>query len=149
MIAKIETAVLVFGIVLIVAAIFLIIAVLMQQGKSHNISGTIAGGADTFFGKTKGQTISKKLSVFTSVVAIIFVLIVLAFYVQQTPNDYSSLKGEKTEDTTAVDTTAADAAESIADAIESEADAGESEAADAVESAADAVESEVDTLVEG
>ena len=40
------------GIVLILAAIFLVVAVLMQSGKSHNLSGTIAGGAETFFGKS-------------------------------------------------------------------------------------------------
>ena len=42
------TAQIVIGIILIVFAVFLIIAVLMQQGKSHNLSGTIAGGAETF-----------------------------------------------------------------------------------------------------
>ena len=36
----------VFAIILLVAAVFLTIAVLMQSGKSHNLSGTIAGGAD-------------------------------------------------------------------------------------------------------
>ena len=40
------TAQIVIGIILIVFAVFLIIAVLMQQGKSHNLSGTIAGGAE-------------------------------------------------------------------------------------------------------
>ena len=60
--AAIPPVILGFGIVVIVMSVFLIIAVLMQQGKQHNLSGTIAGAADTFFGKTKGSTISKKLS---------------------------------------------------------------------------------------
>ena len=34
------------GIILIVAALFLIIAVLMQHGKDHNLSGTIAGASE-------------------------------------------------------------------------------------------------------
>ena len=42
------------GILLLVFAVFLIAAILMQHGKSHNLSGTIAVGAETFFGKTKG-----------------------------------------------------------------------------------------------
>ena len=81
-------AMLVIGIILLVFAVFLIVAVLMQQGKSHNLSGTIAGGAETFFGKTKGQSINKKLSVLTTVVAAIFVVLVCAVYVMQ-PNSES------------------------------------------------------------
>ena len=42
------------GIILILASLFLIVAVLMQSSKSHRLSGTIAGGAETFFGK-KGK----------------------------------------------------------------------------------------------
>ncbi len=78
-----STPMVVFGIILIVLALFLIIAVLMQQGKSHNLSGTIAGGAETFFGKTKGQAVNKKLSVLTSVISVLFVFVVVGFYVSQ------------------------------------------------------------------
>ena len=75
----------VLGIILIVASVFLIVAVLMQSGKSHNLSGTIAGGTETFFGKTKGKTIDKLLSKLTTAVAIVFVLLVIVVYVAQ-PN---------------------------------------------------------------
>ena len=71
----------VFGIVLLFFALFLVIAVLMQHGKSKNLSGTIAGGAETFFGKEKGKTIDKVLSTVTTVVAIIFVVAVLVLYI--------------------------------------------------------------------
>lgn len=75
------------GIVLIIAAVFLVVAVLMQSGKSHNLSGTIAGGAETFFGKTKGSTMDKKLSKLTTIVAIVFVVLVLVSYlIQDTDN---------------------------------------------------------------
>ena len=90
----------VLGIVLIVVSVFLIIAVLMQHGKAHNLSGTIAGGAETFFGKTKGQTIDKKLSVLTSVIAIIFVLVVLAVYLMQDTTDTSGQHSSYVEGTT-------------------------------------------------
>ena len=70
----------VVGGVLIAASLFLVIAVLMQSGKSHNLSGAIAGGAETFFGKTKATTIDKKLSKLTTVVAIVFGVIVIAAY---------------------------------------------------------------------
>lgn len=68
-----------FGIVLIIAAIFLVVVVLMQHGKDHNLSGTIAGASETYFGKTKSSTMDKKLSLVTSVVAVIFVVLVLIF----------------------------------------------------------------------
>ena len=71
------------GIVLLLAAIFLIVAVLMQSGKSHKLSGTIAGGAETFFGKTKGKTIDKMLSKLTTIVSVAFVVLVLVVYIFQ------------------------------------------------------------------
>ena len=72
------------GIILIIAAVFLVGAVLMQSGKANNkLSGAIAGGAETFFGKTKGSTIDKKLSKATTIVAIVFVVLVLVSYLIQ------------------------------------------------------------------
>ena len=72
---------LILGILLLVMAIFLIVAVLMQSGKSKRLSGTIAGGAETFFGKAKGRTIDSLLSKITTVVAILFVLVVIIVYI--------------------------------------------------------------------
>ena len=72
------------GIILIVAAVFLVGAVLMQSGKANNkLSGAIAGGAETFFSNTKGSTIDKKLSKATTIVAIVFVVLVLVSYLIQ------------------------------------------------------------------
>ena len=71
------------GIILLLAAIFLIVAVLMQSGKSHKLSGTIAGGAETFFGKTKGKTIDKMLSKLTTIVSVVFVVLVVVVYIFQ------------------------------------------------------------------
>ena len=68
------------GIILLVLAIALVVLVLFQSGKEKNLSGSIAGGAETFFGKTKGSDISKKLSVITTVLSIVFVLLVIAMY---------------------------------------------------------------------
>ncbi len=107
-----STSAIIFGIILLVAALFLIVAVLMQQGKSHNLSGAIAGGAETFFGKEKAKAANKGLSIATSIIAVVFVVIVLGFYVTQTTSDYASLgayfRGEKTE---AVDTGSSDTTE--------------------------------------
>lgn len=74
----------VVGGLLIAVALFLIVAVLMQSGKSHKLSGTIAGGAETFFGKEKGDVASRKLSTLTTVFAIVFaVLVIVAFVIFQ------------------------------------------------------------------
>lgn len=50
----------------------------MQHGKQQGLSGAIAGGAETFFGKNKGRTIDAMLKKFTAVVAILFVISSLA-----------------------------------------------------------------------
>lgn len=68
---------------LFVMGVFLIAAVLLQHGKSHGLSGTIAGGAETFFGKDKGSRIDRVLGRMTTVIGIIFVLVVIAIYVIQ------------------------------------------------------------------
>jgi len=73
----------IFGGVLLFFAVFLIIAVLLQHGKSKHLSGAITGGAETFFGKEKGKTIDRVMSKLTSVVAILFVVAVLVLYVIQ------------------------------------------------------------------
>ncbi len=70
-------------IALLVLGALLTIAVLMQHGKSYGLSGTIAGGAETFFGKEKGSRIDKILARFTTVMGILFVLIVLLLYIVQ------------------------------------------------------------------
>ena len=85
-----STLSIVVGILLLALALFLIVAVLMQQGKSHNLSGTIAGGAETFFGKSKAQSMNKKLSLVTSIVAVVFVVVVLVLTIIQTPNEKMS-----------------------------------------------------------
>lgn len=61
-------------IIQIVVAIALIIIVLLQSGKSAGLSGTIAGGAETFFGKNKGRSIDAVLSKVTGVAAVLFLL---------------------------------------------------------------------------
>ena len=75
----------IMGILLIIMAVFLVIAVLMQHGKDHHLSGTIAGGAENFFGKTKGKKIDKTLGNLTTVISIVFVVFLLVLYIIQ-PN---------------------------------------------------------------
>ncbi|NLH96937.1 MAG: preprotein translocase subunit SecG [Clostridiaceae bacterium] len=58
----------------ILLSISLVVIVLLQSGKSAGLSGTIAGGAETFFGKNKGRTLDAILSKYTSVVAVAFII---------------------------------------------------------------------------
>ena len=72
---------LVIGILLLVMALFLIVSILMQSGKSKKLSGTIAGGAETFFGKSNVTTADKILNRLTIAVSIIFTLVVIVMYI--------------------------------------------------------------------
>ncbi len=68
----------VFGVVLIVLAIAIVALVLLQEGNSKGLSGAIAGGAETFFGKNKGRTMEAKLVKLTKIVGIGFFVLALA-----------------------------------------------------------------------
>jgi preprotein translocase subunit SecG len=69
---------LVFTIIQLLAGIFLIAVVLLQSGKSAGLSGSIAGGADTFFSKGKAKTLDAKLAKMTKWVAVAFIVLTLA-----------------------------------------------------------------------
>lgn len=151
----------IIGIILLVAAVFLIASVLLQSSKSHKLPGAIAGGAETFFGKTKGSKIDHALEIATAVVAIVFCLLVIALYVTQDTIDYSALpidtSAVETQDISAMipedDAGDETTGETAADAVEGEtaADAAveneatvDTDADVAPETAAEAVDPEVD-----
>lgn len=66
----------VLTIVQVLVAIGVIVTVLLQSGKSAGLSGSIAGGAETFFGK--GKSMDEKLSRMTKWLAGAFFVITLA-----------------------------------------------------------------------
>jgi preprotein translocase subunit SecG len=69
------------GIVLLVISVLIVIIVLMQQSREAGLSGVIAGGADTFFGKNKGRTMDAKLAKGTKILAAcMFVITLLATF---------------------------------------------------------------------
>ncbi len=70
----------VFGAVLILASIIITIVVLMQEGRSQNLSGAIAGGSESFIGKSKGRTIEGKLERVTKWLIVLFFVVVLAAF---------------------------------------------------------------------
>ena len=67
----------------IIIALVLVVVVLFQSGKSAGLSGSIAGGSETFFGKNKGRTIDAILEKWTSVVAILFLVTSIALFFLQ------------------------------------------------------------------
>lgn len=67
---------LIINIVIILVAIVLIISVLMQQGNRAGL-GTIGGGAETFFGKSKAKSYEGKLEMITKISAAVFTLLVI------------------------------------------------------------------------
>ena len=73
--------IIVLGSILIFFAVALVVAVLMQSGKDKKLSGAIGGGVDTYFGKNKGKTLDRVLPIVTTVLAVIFVALVVTLYV--------------------------------------------------------------------
>lgn len=63
----------------ILICIGLVLLVVFQQGSSKGL-GVIGGGAETFFGKTKGRSIDVILKKLTSVAAIVFAVLTIILY---------------------------------------------------------------------
>ena len=70
----------VFGAILIFVSIIITIVVLMQEGRSSNLSGVIGGSSDSYGGKSKSLTNEKKLERVTKWLIVFFFVIVLAAF---------------------------------------------------------------------
>ena len=75
-----STISIIFGSILLACALFLIVAVLLQDSQK-GLSGALAGGSDTYYGKNKGKSKQKKLSKLTAIASIVFVVIALATFI--------------------------------------------------------------------
>ena len=69
--------------VLLVAAVFIVVAVTLQKSGDEGLSGTIVGGTETYYGKDKSVQKNKKIGKWVLIVSIIFALAVLVVYVIQ------------------------------------------------------------------
>jgi len=58
----------------LIFSLSIIVIVLLQSGKTAGLSGSVAGGAETFFGKNKGRTLDAILSKYTTFAAIAFLI---------------------------------------------------------------------------
>ena len=68
----------VLGILILLNSLLIVVLVLLQEGKQQGLSGAIAGGAETFFGKSKGRTMEQKLVKITRVFAVVFFVLTMA-----------------------------------------------------------------------
>ena len=68
---------LILTILQVLLGVFLVVVVLLQEGKTAGLSGAISGGADTFLSKTKAKSWDAKLARWTKWVAIAFVVLTL------------------------------------------------------------------------
>ena len=78
-------------VILLVSAAIIIVAVLFQKSNEDGLSGSISGGAETFYGKDKSAHTERKLFKWTVIFSVIFALCVLAIYVIQP--DYAETAG--------------------------------------------------------
>ena len=62
-----STAQIALSVIMIIASLFLIVVVLLQEGA-------LEGGADTFFGKGKASAADRIFARLTSVVGVVFVI---------------------------------------------------------------------------
>jgi preprotein translocase subunit SecG len=64
----------ILNVIHILISISIVVLVLSQQGKQPGMSGAIAGGAETFFGKNKARTVDAILKRITAGLAISFLV---------------------------------------------------------------------------
>ena len=61
-----------------IVCVAIVVLVLMQEGKSEGLSGTINGVADTYWGKNKGRSregVLKKITIALSVLFVVFAIV--------------------------------------------------------------------------
>lgn len=71
----------VFTVILFLACLVLVASILLQSGKQAGLSGDIAGGAESIWGKNKGRSYEGMLEKMTSISAVVFVIATVALAV--------------------------------------------------------------------
>ncbi|RHP34349.1 preprotein translocase subunit SecG [Lachnotalea sp. AF33-28] len=72
-----EIVKLIITVIFFIICVALSVIVLLQEGKSAGLTGSISGAAETFWGKNKGRTIEGKLEKGTKYIAIGFMVLAL------------------------------------------------------------------------
>ena len=76
---------------LLISAAFIVVAVILQKSNEDGLSGAIAGGSETFYGKDKSANTERTLYRLTLIASIVFALAVLVVYIIQP--DYAAQPG--------------------------------------------------------
>lgn len=66
----------ILSMVLILAALFMIVTVLLQSSNAQGI-GAVSGQVDSYFSKNKAKTVEAKLALGTKIAAAVFVVLSL------------------------------------------------------------------------
>ena len=74
--------------VLLLAAIFIIVAVIFQKSADEGLSGAIAGGNETYSGKEKSAGADKMWFKWTLIASVVFAVAVIVAYVIQPDYTY-------------------------------------------------------------
>ena len=72
---------LILTIVHVILAVLLTAVVLFQSGAQEGLSGSISGGAETFFGKNKARSMDGILAKCTAIVAVLFILTSIVLFI--------------------------------------------------------------------
>jgi preprotein translocase subunit SecG len=62
----------VLEVIFVIVCVALTTIVLLQEGKSAGLSGSISGAAESYWGKNKGRSMEGKLEKWTTILAIVF-----------------------------------------------------------------------------
>lgn len=61
----------------VLVSIVITVVVLLQEGKSAGLSGSISGAAESYWGKNKGRSMEGKLEKITKILAIAFFVLAI------------------------------------------------------------------------
>ena len=75
--------------ILLISALFIVVAVIFQKSSDDGLSSTIAGGNESFYGREKSKTGEKKLFKWTMIACIVFAVVVLVVYIIQPDYTYN------------------------------------------------------------
>ena len=68
-------------IAVLLVAVAICVLVMLQSDKDTKLSGTLAGGSDTFFGKNKSNDKDRKYSMATGILSAVFGVLVIVLYI--------------------------------------------------------------------
>ena len=78
-----EVVRIILSVILGLDCLALIVLVLMQQGKTAGLSGAIAGGAETFFGKKKASSHEGKMELYPKILGGAFMVLAVVLLILQ------------------------------------------------------------------